>query len=179
MKQIAANASISVGSVDTILHDLKMRKVSARWVQQMLTDENKASHVTMCQAMLSRDKGMNSAFFSSTVTMDETWMPMFNPEIKRQSAQWKHNSLPPKKFRVTASAKKLMVAMFWDIKGVILTHCVPKSKTVTGETYEDVLRSFFQHCVKNGPKRLQLWSFIMTIMLLIGRLVFISSSWDE
>jgi len=33
VKQIAANAGISVGSVDTILHDdLKMRKVSARLV---------------------------------------------------------------------------------------------------------------------------------------------------
>ena len=79
MKQTAANAGISVGSVDTILHDnLKMRKVSVRWVPRMLTDENKASRVTMCQAMLSRDKGMNSAFFSPIVTMDETWVPMFN-----------------------------------------------------------------------------------------------------
>jgi len=41
--QIAANAGISVGSVDTFLHDdLKMRKVSARWDRRMLTDENKA-----------------------------------------------------------------------------------------------------------------------------------------
>jgi len=39
VKQIAANAGISVGSVDTILNDdLKMRKVSARWVLPMLTD---------------------------------------------------------------------------------------------------------------------------------------------
>jgi len=39
VKQIAANASISVGSGDTILHDdLKVRKVSARWVLRMLTD---------------------------------------------------------------------------------------------------------------------------------------------
>jgi len=88
VKQIAANAVISVGSVDTILHDdLKMRKVSARWVPRMLTDENNASRVVMCQAMLSRDSGMNSAFFSLIVTMDETWMPMFNPETKRQSTQ--------------------------------------------------------------------------------------------
>jgi len=65
VKEIAANAGISVGSVDTFLHDdLKMRKVSARWVPRMLTEENKASHFAMCQAMLSRDKGMNSAFFS-------------------------------------------------------------------------------------------------------------------
>ena len=80
VKQIAANAGISVGSVDTILHDdLKMRKVSARWIPRMLMDENKASRVAMCQALLSCDNGMNSAFFSSVVTVDEAWMPMFNP----------------------------------------------------------------------------------------------------
>ena len=91
VRQIAANAGVSVGSVDTILHDdLKMRKGSARWVPRMLIDENKASRVAVCQAMSSRDKGMNSAFFPSAVTMHETWVPMFNPETKWQSAQWKH-----------------------------------------------------------------------------------------
>ena len=159
VKQIAANASISVGSVDTILHDdLKMQKISARWVPQMLTDENKASRVAMCQAMLSRDKGMNSAFFSSIVTMDETWMPMFNPETKRQLAQWKHtDSPPPKKFQVTANAEKMMVAMFWDSEGVTLTHCFPNSTTVTGGTYEDVLRKKFPPTLREKcPKRLKL-----------------------
>jgi len=108
VKQIAANAGISVGSVDTILHDdLKKWKVSARWVPRMLTDENKASCVAMCQEILSRDKSMNIAFFSSIVTMDGTWMPMFNPGTKWKSAQWKHtDSPPPKKFRVTVSAEK-------------------------------------------------------------------------
>jgi len=145
VRQIAAHAGISVGSVDTILHDdLKLRKVSARWVPRMLTDENKASRVAVCQAMLSRDKGMNSAFFSSIVTVDETWMPMFNPETKRKSPQWKHtNSPPPKKFRVTACAEKMIVAMFWDSEGVILTHCVSKGTTVRGKTYEVVLRTKF------------------------------------
>jgi len=143
----------------------------------MLTDENKASRFVMCQAMLSRDKGMNSAFFSSTVTMDETRKPMFNPETERQSPQREHTDSPPrKKFRVTASAEKMMVAMFWNSEGVILTHFVPKSTKVKGETYEDVLRSFFQHCVKNGTKRLQFCSFITTTLLLIGRLVFTSFS---
>ena len=94
--------------------------------------------------MLSRDKGVNSAYFSSIVTMNETLMPMFNPETKRQSAQWKYNdTTPPKKFRVTANAEGMMVAMFWNSEGVILTHCVPKSATLTGETYEDMLRTTF------------------------------------
>jgi len=80
-KQIAANACISVGSVDTILnYDLKMRKAPATWVKRMLTDENKASRVAMIQAMLSRDKRINSANFYQL----SQWMPMFNPETKRQ-----------------------------------------------------------------------------------------------
>ena len=103
-------------------------------------------------------------------------MPMFNPETKRQLAHWKHtHTPPPKNFRVTASAEKMMVDMFWDSEGVILTHCVPKSTTVMGETMKMCYkRSFFQHCVKNGPKRLQLCSFITTMLLLIGRLMFTS-----
>jgi len=47
--------------------------------------------------------------------------------------------------------------MFWDSEGVKLTHCISKSTTVTGGTYEDVTkRSFFQHCAKKAPKSLQL-----------------------
>jgi hypothetical protein len=58
----------------------------------MLTDESKASRVAM--AMLSRDKRMNSAFFSSIVTMDVTRMPMFNPETKRQSFRSCNSDFP-------------------------------------------------------------------------------------
>ncbi|XP_068085434.1 histone-lysine N-methyltransferase SETMAR-like [Anabrus simplex] len=145
VEQIASSVGISVGSVHTILHDdLKMRKVSSRWVPRMLTDDHKAAHVACCQAMLTRNDSMNGTFFSSIVTMDETWMPFFNPETKRQSAQWKHtDSPPPKKFRVTASAEKMMVSIFWDSEGVILTHCVPKGTTVTGASYENVLKNKF------------------------------------
>ncbi|XP_068081357.1 protein GVQW3-like [Anabrus simplex] len=131
VEQIASSVDISVGSVHTILHDdLKMRKVPSRWVPRMLTDDHKAARVACCQAMLTRNDSMNGTFFSSIVTMDETWTPFFNPETKRQSAQWKHtDSPPPKKFRVSASAEKMMMSMFWDSKGVILTHCVPKGTT--------------------------------------------------
>ena len=47
-----------------------------------------------------------------------------------------------------------MVAMFWDSDGVILTHCVPKSTKVTGETYEYVLRmKFLPALCEKRPKK--------------------------
>ncbi|PNF22853.1 hypothetical protein B7P43_G16600 [Cryptotermes secundus] len=143
VENIASKVGISVGYVHTILHeDLRMRKMSSRWVPRMLADEHKAARMPICQVMLTHDESMNGTFFSSIVTMDETWMPFFNPETKRQSAQWKHtHSPPPKKFRVSTSVEKMMLAMFWDSDGVILTHCVPKGTTLTGASYQDVLKN--------------------------------------
>ena len=45
-------------------------------------------------------------------------------------------------------------AMFWDSEGMILTHCIPKSTTVTGETYKDVLRTKFLPALREKrPKK--------------------------
>jgi hypothetical protein len=44
----------------------------------------------------------------------------------------RHKKKKKKKIRVSASAEEMMVAMFWDSDGVILTHCVAKGTTVTG-----------------------------------------------
>ena len=43
--------------------------------------------------------------------------------------------------------------MFWESEGVILIHCVPKSTTVTADTYEDVLRMKFLPALReNRPQ---------------------------
>jgi hypothetical protein len=69
------------------------------------------------------------------------------------------------------------MAMFWDSEGVIIIHCVPKSTTVKGETYDDVLRTTFLPALRGKrPKKLQMCPFITTMLLLIGRLVFTSLS---
>jgi hypothetical protein len=66
------------------------------------------------------------------VTGDESWMHLYQPEQKRASVQWKHpDSLSVKKFKVTPSAGKLMLTVFWDSQGVLLIHFQKR-----GENYE-------------------------------------------
>src|SRR5258705_9720168 len=48
---------------------------------------------------------------------------------------------PPKKFRVQASADKVLYAMFWDRHGSIFTYPVPKGTTVTGKACANVLKT--------------------------------------
>ena len=54
-----------------------------------------------------------------------------------QSKQWKHpgsapGSLPPKKFKRVHSAGKVMAALFWDSKGVIMVYYLEQGSTING-----------------------------------------------
>jgi len=93
--------------------------------------------MTCSEEMLTRHHS-DLHFMEKLVTMDETWIP----ETKRQSKQWKHSDLPPlKKFRVGASAEKILYSIFWDQKGVILSYPLPKGMTITEECYRDILKN--------------------------------------
>ncbi|GFR84868.1 histone-lysine N-methyltransferase SETMAR [Elysia marginata] len=50
VKQLAFETKISIGSVETILHDhLNLNKVSARWVPRLLTTDQKKERVNCCK----------------------------------------------------------------------------------------------------------------------------------
>ena len=53
MEEIAQALGISHGSVSTILHDrLGMRKLTARWIPESLSDEQMATRASVCSALL-------------------------------------------------------------------------------------------------------------------------------
>jgi len=79
-----------------IKEDLQMTKVSARWVPKMLDDSKKEIRMTCPEEMLTRHHS-DPHFLEKLVSVDETWIPLFNPETKRQSKQWKHSDSPPPK----------------------------------------------------------------------------------
>ena len=71
------------------------------------------------------------AFLNRIITTDETWLLFYDPETKQQSIQWKSgDSPPPKKARMSRSMEKHMFIVFFDIKGVILSHAVSKGQSV-------------------------------------------------
>ena len=92
---------MSVGSIETILHDhLHMSKVSARWVPRLLTPNQKEQRDVSCKELIELES-KDTRFFDRIVTMVETWVHHFDPEMKSSSMQWKApSSLTPKKARV-------------------------------------------------------------------------------
>ena len=62
-------------------------------------------------------------FLTSIVTCDESWIHHYDPLSKQQSSVQKHsNSPPPKKFRSSLLAGKVMLLLFFDGHGMILQH---------------------------------------------------------
>lgn len=139
VEDIATQLSISIGTAHKILkQDLLLTKVSCRWVPRMLTDVHKSNRFEISQELLQRYQDEGDEFLSKIVTGDETWVYLFEPESKRQSLEWKHAKSPTrKKFKASRSVKKVMLTIFWDMKGPILTSF--QSDSVNSSTYCDVL----------------------------------------
>ncbi|KAK5639961.1 hypothetical protein RI129_010772 [Pyrocoelia pectoralis] len=87
---------------------LEMRKVFARLVPNILTDDQKARRVETCQEFLDNCEE-NPTFLDDVFTGDVSWVFEYDPETKRQSAEW-HTSNSPrsKKARMSRCIQKFI-----------------------------------------------------------------------
>jgi len=91
VRSIAEQVNSDRKTVRKILtENLDMRKVCAKMVPKELTQEQKQRRVTICQDLLERQDDI----LGHVITGDETWVYQYDPEMKRQSAQWKTANSP-------------------------------------------------------------------------------------
>ena len=122
-----------------------MRKLSARWVTRLLTDDQKHTRLTLLRTNLSLFEEDPANFLKRFVTMDETWVHHFTAEAKQQSKQWKHPGLPPpKKAKTVPSAGKVMTSVFWDADGIMLIDYLQKGQTINGTYYASLLKQLYR-----------------------------------
>ena len=70
------------------------------------------------------------------------------------SMVWKHPwSPPPKKFKVTQSAVKIMATVFWDYRGVLLVDFNPKGHTINAQMYSETLKRLKLAIKRKRPDR--------------------------
>ena len=88
VKDIANCTGISDGSVQTILKKrLDLRKVCARWVPHLLTEEQKTQRLKYARELLKTYKGCNSRVVSNLIAGDETWVHVFEPQRRAHNKQ--------------------------------------------------------------------------------------------
>lgn len=153
IRTIAETLNISKSCVHRIVHDtLGYRKVCARWVPKQLTESHKETRMVLCLNHLERYHREGEEFLQGIVTGDETWVHYSTPESKRDSMTWKHvTSPPPKKFKLTASTKKLMATIFWDCAGVLLVRFHAYGQPINAARYCETLDQLRQSIRKKRP----------------------------
>ena len=127
-------------SVRSILvESLRMRKVCAKMVPRLLSDNQKTGRLDVCQDILQQLQ-TNATLLEKVITGDESWIFEYDPETKRQSCQWKFPGSPrPKKVRMQKSQVKVMLISFFDYQGIVHHEYVPRGQTVNQQFYIEVL----------------------------------------
>jgi len=83
----------------------------------------------------------DATFVNSIIAEDESWCFQYDPQTKRQSAEWWSTGTPPsKKVRRQPSTTKTMVMVFFDARGIVHHEFVLQGQTVNQEVYISVLR---------------------------------------
>ena len=131
-----------------------MRKVCAKMVPKLLSDEQKECHKELCVDLLQRIENEPN-WFNSIITCDKPWVFTYDPETKRQSMQWKSTSSPrPKKARMSRSKFKTMLIVFFDIQGTVMAEWVPSGQTVNQQYYTEFLTKLRERMRRKRP---ELW----------------------
>jgi histone-lysine N-methyltransferase SETMAR len=122
---------LSYGTVKSILaENLNMRRISARFVPKLLSDDQKAHRVSVHRELKQQARD-DPNFISNVITGDETWVYGYDPETKQQSSKWNSpNSPRPKKARQVRSNVKSMLIVFFGIQEIVDKEFVPPGQTV-------------------------------------------------
>jgi len=155
VRTVAEEVSLDRESVRRILREeLNMRKVCAKMVPKLLSDEQKDRRKELCLDLLQRIENEPDVL-NSIITCDETWVFTYDLETKRQLVQWKSTSSPrPKKASMSRSKFKDVLIDFFDIQGTVMAEWVPRGQTVNQQYYIEVLTKLLERVRRKRP---ELW----------------------
>ncbi len=87
--------------------------VPCRYVSCLLTPEQMAHRVALCNELHMRFHGEGDAEFCNVITVYESGMFHYNPESKQQNSRWKTStSSVPKEANIVRSAEKVIMIIF-------------------------------------------------------------------
>jgi histone-lysine N-methyltransferase SETMAR len=151
LRQIAYSLNISKDTAHHILTvELGKRKIAAKWIPHVLTDEQRVCRAETCGMHLRKYRREGRKFLQRIVACDETWAYSWQPELKRQSSEWRAPDSPrPTKAIRKQGQLKVMHLTFFDVEGIIFDQAVPIGQTVNAAYYLDILRTKIRRAVRD------------------------------
>ena len=145
-RDLALQMSVSHTTVFNRLKALEKVQRSDIWVPHRLSEINIAQRLNTCVSHACRQK--KKSFLWKIVTGDEKWLYYDNTVNKKQ---W----LSPGQTPILTSKpeihrKKVMLCVWWDMKGIIYYELLEPKQTVTANLYSQQLIRLSEALEKNG-----------------------------
>ena len=140
VRMIAEETVLDKNAVHRILTDIcTCEKFMRNWCRKSCLWSKKQTgwkFVRICWEVLE----IEPDFLDKVITGDESWVFDYDPETKRQSAEWHmKSSSRPKKARMSRSRVKTMIIVFFDSRDIVHKEFVPPGQTVNHAFYKDIL----------------------------------------
>lgn len=158
VRMIGEQLGLTHTTVHQILtNDLEMRKICAKMVPKILSQDQKDNRRDRCLDFLEQIEN-DPSFLERVITGDESWIFEYDPETKRQSQEW-HTSASPrqKKGRMSKSKIKSMLICFFDSQGIVHKEFVPQGQTVNQHFYKEVLEKLRKRVIRVRPNIKSTW----------------------
>ena len=132
--RLAEELAIPKTTIHEIMNNhMGMKKVCTRWVPKLLALIQRANRVDCCQELLQQSEVNSAKFFDYIVTGDELWIHHYDLLSQLEAKVWKRlGEQTPTRLRQERSAGKIMIMIFWDKDGVLLTEFLPRGTTING-----------------------------------------------
>lgn len=117
------------------------------WIPHQLSDQNRLQRVNIASSLLARNT--RELFLHRIVTGDEKWVLYVNVKKKMQWLSDGQQPIPTPKAGL--HPKKVMLSIWWDIRGVVHWEVLDPNKTVTADLYCQQLVRLHSEITRNRP----------------------------
>jgi len=113
------------------LNQLGYRPKLGAWVPHELTANQRNLRLDICTSLLTKHRTMS--WLDNLITGDEKWILYVNHTRKRQWVKSDQRPLPTPKPEI--HQKKVMLSVWWGVRGVVYWELLPDNTTVTADVY--------------------------------------------
>lgn len=147
-RELAETLGVHNSTVINHLHALGMVSKLQQWVPHNLSEENKQRRAEAATSLLSYRR--TNDWLNSIITGDEKWCLYVNVKRKRN---WLRKDSPPQ-FQAKAElhSRKVMLCVWWDSQGIILSELLPQGTTITADLYCQQLQRLAEKIAETRPQ---------------------------